>query len=171
MRKTDPFEERPRKVHYFADQNGAKIPHSGKPFANTLCKMNSNVPGTHITTIPHEVTCKLCRQHKSFKHILNAQYGKFSRQSIDYDHVVPKEQAERIAKVTPGLHTQMFGRILRPKSLNGRETRYRRTWTGKLVLQVETSYNNADPRDPLVIGQTFMRWRDATLADLDVGVV
>ena len=47
--------------------------------------------------------------------------------------------------------------------------RYRMNWRGKLILQVEVTYNNAaSPGNP---GQTFLRWRDARLADLDLGVV
>jgi hypothetical protein len=45
-------------------------------------------------------------------------------------------------------------------------TRYRTNWRGKLILQVQELFNNADPRDPGDCGQTYLRWRDATLADI-----
>ncbi len=48
------------------------------------------------------------------------------------------------------------------RTLTDAKTRYRRNWRGKLILQIEVY---GDER--LVAG----RWRDATLADLDRGVV
>lgn len=152
------FEERPRKVHFYHDQKGAKIPHSNKPFGNTLCKINSNAPEMLTTNMPHSVTCKLCRSHRDFK-----KYEPPLLDDIEFPRVTGREQAERITK---HILNQQFGRALRPP-----RTRYRRNWRGKLILQVEYSYNNADHRDPLDFGQTFMRWRDATLEDLDLGVV
>lgn len=60
------FEERPRKVHLHHDQKGALIPHSNRPFVNTLCKMNSDVPSSHITDDPAAVTCKICLRDARF---------------------------------------------------------------------------------------------------------
>lgn len=60
------FTEKPRKVHLFHDQKGARIPHSNRLFANTLCKMNSNVPDSHITDDPEKVTCKICLKDARF---------------------------------------------------------------------------------------------------------
>lgn len=56
------YEERPRKVHLFRDWNGATYQSMGKMrrYANTLCKKNSDVPASHVTTEPEEVTCKNC---------------------------------------------------------------------------------------------------------------
>jgi hypothetical protein len=50
-----------------------------------------------------------------------------------------------------------------PLQREGRQTRYRVNWRGKLILQVEVTHTNAG------VGAAF--WRDATLRDLDVGVV
>lgn len=69
-----------RNVHFFHDQRGAKIPHSNRKFANTLCKMNSDVPESHITTDPTLVTCKLCRSHRGFKVAINTKFGKFGKE-------------------------------------------------------------------------------------------
>ena len=46
------------------------------------------------------------------------------------------------------------------------KTRYRVGWFRKLIIQVEEMYNNADYRDPHDMGQTFPRFRDATVEDL-----
>ena len=60
------FEPPSRKVHLHHDQRGAKIGTSNRRFANTLCKMNSDVPDTHITDIASQVTCKICQQDRRF---------------------------------------------------------------------------------------------------------
>lgn len=44
--------------------------------------------------------------------------------------------------------------------------RHRVNWRGKLILQIEESYNNADDRDPNDLGQTATRWRDARVEDI-----
>jgi hypothetical protein len=153
------FEERPRKFHFYHDQEGALIPHSNKPFANTLCKMNSAVPESHITTDLDRVTCKICLRDARFREMkrktnINREYGK-------------------MASAYP-LHVQMFGRALRPGFVNGIPSRYRRNWRGKLILQVQDTVPvNYDERDPYDTGPTQFtgRWRDATLEDLGGGVV
>lgn len=154
-----------RKVHLYHDQKGATIKYSGKKFANTLCKMNSDVPASHITTDPSKVTCKICRRDHRFaalirKRNINEMYGKMA---------MPTDSSV--------LYTQMFGRALRPGRVNGMRTRYRLNWRGKLILQVEEQVPvNYDPND-LNDTRTFSmiphtgRWRDATMADLDIGVV
>lgn len=53
------FQEKPRKVHLFHDQEGATYA-GGKLFCDTLCKGNWNRRETLTTTDPEEVTCKLC---------------------------------------------------------------------------------------------------------------
>lgn len=64
------YAEPKRKVHLYHDQKGAAwgltMPGgSKKKFANTLCKMNSDVPASHITRDPKAVTCKIClRDHR-----------------------------------------------------------------------------------------------------------
>jgi rubredoxin len=62
------FEEKPRKVHFFHDQKGASFGPAGsrRKFADTLCKKNSDVPHTHITSDPNAVTCKICQKHAYF---------------------------------------------------------------------------------------------------------
>lgn len=55
-----------RKVHLYKFQNGDEY-RSGKKFANTLCRMNSDVPTEFITTSHAEVTCKICRRHAEFR--------------------------------------------------------------------------------------------------------
>lgn len=147
----------PRKVHFHHDQKGATIGITNRPFANTLCKMNSDVPESHITTDPDKVTCKICRKDHRFaeltrKRNINEAYGK-------------------MASAYP-LHIQMVGRGLRPSMVNGMPARYRRTWRGKLVLQVEEQVPyNYDPQHDIEPGGYTGRWRDATLADLGGGVV
>ena len=141
------FEEYIRKVHLFHDQEGATIKHSGRRFANTLCKMNSDVPESHITSDPDKVTCSICRKDRRFKVLQNSRFGKLR---IDYE---------------PALQH------LRPAPIAGVRTRYRLTWRGKLVLQVQETYNNANDRDPHDMGQMVTRWRDAKLEDLGAGVV
>lgn len=151
------FHEEPRKVHLHFDQKGAKIGTSNRLFANTLCKMNSDVPESHITTDPMKVTCKICRKDARFKALINAQFGKLA-------------QTE-----STGLHMQMFGRALRPSMINGMRTRHRRNWRGKLILQVcDSRIANYDPSDPYDTGAAATEvdhWRDATLADMGGGVV
>jgi len=149
-RAVDPFPEKPRKVHLYKDQKGATyggvIP-GAQPrlYTNTACKGNHNHEGLLTTNNPDEVTCKLC-----------------------------------LDKIETPLHKQMYGRAQRPVDLiqTGQllsfqlaggptvppKTRYRRTWLGKLVLQVEVF---GDERE----ANGFKRWRDATLADLGIGVV
>lgn len=157
------FEERPRKVHFYHDQKGATFGLKNTPFANTLCKMNSNVPDSHITTDPELVTCKICRWDHRFaelkrKRNINEAYGKMADPSF-------------------GLHVQMYGRALRPNMLNGKRVRYRRSWFGKLILQVEdmvpVNYDESDPYETRSLDDVHHtgRWRDATLADLGGGVV
>lgn len=127
------FEPYERKVHFRHDQGGARVKNSGRPFANTLCKMNSNVPDTHITTDPEKVTCRICRKDRRFALLL--------------------------------------GTSTRP-SHAGFLTRYRRSWRGKLILQVAVSVPyNYDPGHDTAPGGYTTKWRDATLADIGVGVV
>ncbi len=151
------FEEQPRKVHFHHDQQGATFGLKNTPFANTLCKMNSNVPLTHITKVPEEVTCKICRRDARFRELarkrnINEAYGK-------------------MASSYP-LHVQMFGRALRPGFLNGKPYRHRRNWRGKLILQVQdTVPTNFDPATDIEPGGYTGRWRDATLEDLGGGIV
>jgi hypothetical protein len=144
------FEPHERKFHYYHDQEGATYGHSKpRPFANTLCKMNSNVPGRYITTDPLKVTCKICRKDRRFQTVLaavrlglNSQYGKFAK-------------SEPLRLPTPA-----------------KRTRHRRSWFGKLILQVEDSVPyNYDPATDVQPGGYTGRWRDATLEDLDCGVV
>jgi hypothetical protein len=56
----------PRKIHLAHDQHGAMIGRTNRRFANTLCKMNSDVPSSHITTDHSKVTCKICRGDRRF---------------------------------------------------------------------------------------------------------
>lgn len=162
------FEERPRKVHFHHDQQGATFGLKKTPFANTLCKMNSAVPESHITTDPDKVTCKICRKDHRFavlarKRNINEAYGKMAYPDAVRDGFLP--------------HLQMYGRALRPNMLNGARIRYRRNWRGKLILQVEervpVNYDPADPRETRSLDEVRHtgRWRDATLADLGGGVV
>lgn len=168
------FEERPRKVHFHHDQQGATFGLKKTPFANTLCKMNSAVPESHITTQPHLVTCKICKRDHRFR---EAEY----RANMD---VLGKDNINRMygkmaSAYPPDLmpHLQMYGRALRPNMLNGARIRYRRNWRGKLILQVEeqvpVNYDPADPRETRSLDEIRHtgRWRDATLADLGGGVV
>lgn len=156
------YEDRPRKVHLYHDQKGATFGLKNTPFANTLCKMNSNVPESHITSDPDKVTCKICRKDHRFaelvrKRNINEAYGKMA------------------ATDSAGVHMQMFGRALRPSMVNGMRTRHRRNWRGKLILQVcDTKIANYDPSDPYDTGAAAVEvehWRDATLADMGGGVV
>lgn len=78
------FEERPRKVHFYHDQQGATFGLKKTPFANTLCKMNSAVPESHITTDPDKVTCKICRKDARFRMVQNARFGKPGNVNRDY---------------------------------------------------------------------------------------
>ena len=55
-----------RKVHYYHDNTGKTYGPDKKPFANTLCKMNSKVPTSHITKSAEKVTCKICRKDRRF---------------------------------------------------------------------------------------------------------
>lgn len=154
------FEEQPRKVHFHHDNGGETFGLKKTPFANTLCKMNSAVPDSHITTDPDKVTCKICRKDHRFKVAVNASFGNVNR---DYGKMA--------------MYVQQFGRALRPNMLNGARIRYRRNWRGKLILQVEeqvpVNYDPADPRETRSLDevQHTGRWRDATLADLGGGVV
>lgn len=151
------YHETPRKVHLFHDQKGAMVPHRSYAFANTLCKMNSNVPESHITTDPEKVTCKICRKDARFKGLINLQFGKLRDQ--------------------PGLWVQQIGRAIRPGRVNGMRTRHRRNWRGKLILQVEVqvpvNYDHSDPRELRAVEDVphTGRWRDATLADMGGGIV
>lgn len=160
------FTETPRKVHFHHDQGGATIGISNRPFANTLCKMNSAVPESHITTDPDKVTCKICRKDARFKRHIAAK-----RLLLDgFDKPTINEMYGKMA-----YPPQMYGRAVRPHMVNGLKARYRRTWLGKLVLQVEVSvpvnYDESDPYDVTGPTQFAGRWRDATLADLGGGVV
>jgi len=132
------FQEAPRKVHMFHDQQGATY-NGGrgarKLYVDTLCKGNWDRRSTLTTTVSSEVTCKICLQR-----MMEPQYKR-----------VPK-----LALPTPALKSNH---------------RYRQNWRGKLILQVEVAYSTMDGRDPLDFGETTYRWRDATLADLNNGVV
>lgn len=157
------FTETPRKVHFHHDQGGATIGISNRPFANTLCKMNSAVPESHITTDPDKVTCKICRKDARFKRQIAAKrllLDGFDKPSIN----------ETYGKMA--YPPQMYGRATRPHMVNGMKARYRRTWLGKLVLQVEeTVPYNYDPEHDIEPGGYTGRWRDARLEDLGGGVV
>lgn len=142
-----------RKIHYYFDNQGATYGQtmpggsSGK-FANTLCKMNSDVPETHITTDPMLVTCKICRKDARFKRIMEMLIS----------------QHRDTGRFTP---EQVLGRALRPlPKVDNRKYRYRRTLFGKLVLQVCTEHYG-DAR----MTMSLETWRDATLQDLGYGVV
>lgn len=54
------------KIHLHRDQGGATIRGTSRKFANTLCKMNSDVPTERITTDPGKVTCKICLRDARF---------------------------------------------------------------------------------------------------------
>lgn len=134
------FEEQPRKVHFYCDQKGATFGLKETPFANTVCRMNSTVPESHITTDASKVTCKICQKDHRFKVAERAQAG-------------PPEVTQPAAKDTA------------PRF------RYRRSWLGKLILQVceDVCTNTDDPYD--VYPRYATRWRDAKLSDLVEGVV
>lgn len=135
-----------RKVHLYHDQQGAKIGHSDRLFANTACKMNSNVPLSHITTDIHKVTCSICLSKKH-------KVGAFERYRS-----IPNSVEE--SKVT---HEPPLSLLY---SKDGGRFRYRLNWRRKLILQVEETIISADDRDPMDFGHEITRWRDATLADL-----
>lgn len=146
------FNVEPRKVHLAFYQGGAtyrnEMPEANrKRYADTLCKGNWAGPDVRTTSNPAEVTCKICRRDHRFPGILDS-----NTQTNVSEAPSPVEEL-----------------ATRPEG--GRPTRYRVNWRGQLVLQVCTPYNNADPRDPRDLGQTFMRWRDARLEDLGRGVV
>lgn len=168
------FEEQPRKVHFHHDNGGETFGLKKTPFANTLCKMNSNVPESHITTDPDKVTCKICRKDRRFKVLQNARFGKPGNVNRDYGKMAYPEDMVR-AGFLP--HLQMYGRALRPNMLNGMRVRYRRNWRGKLILQVEeqvpVNYDPADPHETRSLDEVSHtgRWRDARLEDLGGGVV
>ena len=138
------YVEQPRKVHLFHDQKGAEYGSMGKrhKYANTLCKGNFAGPDLQTTNDQNLVTCKICRRDARFK-----AYTGHPKSAVEISAPAP----------TP--------------SKPALRTRYRVGWRGRLILQVEELYNNADDRDPLDLGQTFMRWRDAKLSDLGLGVV
>ena len=156
----------PRKVHLWFDQDGAKIAGTSRLFANTLCKMNSDVPESHITHDPAKVTCKICRKDARFRVLINTSFGKLGQGAGNVNEAYGKH-----AYYPEAIYMQMAGRALRPGVVNGMRTRHRRNWRGKLILQVEETFNNADDRDPRDLGQTVTRWRDATLEDMGGGVV
>lgn len=140
-----------RKVHLYHDQQGATIKSSGRLFANTACKMNSDVPQSHITTDLSKVTCSLCLSKKQaasrFQSVAN---------NVTVSHREPDEFAQWCLQRE------------RMKLADGRHIRYRRSWRGKLILQVQsTTYHIA----PDMEEYTRVRWRDATLEDLSLGVV
>lgn len=54
------FEDKPRKVHLYCDQQGRKQRRGGKPVDNTLCASNHGDRGLLKTEKPAEVTCKRC---------------------------------------------------------------------------------------------------------------
>ena len=140
-----------RKVHLYHDQQGATIKSSGRPFANTACKMNSDIPESHITTDISKVTCQICLSRKQ-------KVSGFERANSVEKTTVPHE---------PALWVQQVGRGLRPyRSANGSRMRYRLNWRRKLILQVEDTISVADDNDPMDLGRDVTRWRDATLADL-----
>lgn len=144
-----------RKVHLYHDQKGATIKSSGRPFANTACKMNSDVPLSHITTDIDKVTCQICLSKKH-------KVGAFERYRS-----IPNSVEESKVAAEPALWVQQVGRGLRPyRSANGSRMRYRLNWRRKLILQVEETIISADDRDPMDFGHEVTRWRDATLADL-----
>lgn len=167
------FEERPRKVHFYHDQQGATFGLKKTPFANTLCKMNSAVPDSHITTDPSLVTCKICRKDHRFK---TAQYHD-NMDVLGRKRNINEMYGKMADPSAYPLHVQMYGRALRPNMLNGKRVRYRRSWFGKLILQVEdmvpVNYDESDPYETRSLDDVHHtgRWRDATLADLGGGVV
>lgn len=133
----------PRKVHLHHDNAGATYGPSKRPFANTLCKMNSTSSDMRITMNPDEVTCKICRKDARFKAYTSGRSS--------------------VLELTPELATP---------SRPALRTRYRRTWRGKLVLQVEAMVPyNYDPATDNHEPQYTGKWRDATLEDLGLGVV
>lgn len=125
------FEERPRKVHLYHDQQGAEYA-PGRKYTNTLCKGNFNHDGLLFTDDPTKVTCQSC-----LKKI---------------------RRSRRAFGVTnPSTATPVI-------TIHASSIRYRQTLTGKLVLQIKTHYRDDGYKS--VDG-----WRDATLSDLNVGVV
>lgn len=60
------FQHQDPKVHLHHDQGGATISGTSRRFADTLCKMNSNVPADRITRDPAKVTCKICLRDARF---------------------------------------------------------------------------------------------------------
>ena len=81
---TPQFIEYERKVHFRHHQNGATFRSGNKdvPFANTLCKMNSNVPASHITDDPSLVTCKICRRHQIFRAIFTREQNEAAQRAV-----------------------------------------------------------------------------------------
>lgn len=56
------YEEKPRKVHLYHDQQGATYQSCGstRRYADTLCKANHRSPMTLTTKDHSKVTCKIC---------------------------------------------------------------------------------------------------------------
>lgn len=161
-----------RKVHLYHDQQGARINShipgvEGRLFANTACKMNSDVPESHITTDLGKVTCKICLSRKQpasrFQNVHN--FGSITDSAVEtcfggepFEDIVEKVFADRAfaKQVSNMLHSNTGARF-----------RYRLNWRRKLILQVEeTIHIDGNDMEPMDFGRDVTRWRDATLADL-----
>jgi len=108
-----------RKVHLFRDNHGATYGIHQRPFANTLCKMNTTSPEMRITTDPELVTCRLC--------LKDIRFPRYDRPKFD-------------SRDTPILDTVFYGcRGIYPlptPRYNALPTRVRLSKRGRLILQV-----------------------------------
>jgi hypothetical protein len=147
------LEPRAQKVHLYHDQEGATY-RGGVLFCDTLCKGNWNRQTTLTTTDPNKVTCQICRKDARFKAMVDPLLPNerlYGSAKVETSYVEPEGAAGPVAAPAP--------------TVSALRTRHRVGWRGKLILQVCENY----PINSL--GHKADHWRDATLADLDLGVV
>jgi hypothetical protein len=134
------YEERPRKMHLFRDQGGATYKSMGRELKYADTACRGNYAGPELVSTS-DVTKVTCKN---------------CLKKIAEPERMPTPERLTVPEAAP----------------KANRFRYRRSWRGKLILQIcETKHYMKDLNGSGYYDEWSKEvWRDATLADLGVGV-